>query len=85
MEMLHVEVPIDLTVELQAKSLATGRPPGEIAVAAIRRGLHSDDAERKYREEQHLLADSGLSEDEAVELFESEKHALRSERREAAT
>ena len=83
---MQVQLPDDLANQLVVVALATGGDPEQIAVAAIRRELDSanklDDVLAPAREA--FLA-SGLSEDEAVELFEAEKHALRLERRGKAT
>jgi predicted transcriptional regulator len=82
--MMRVEIPDELAKELAETAQAIGSQPERVAVAAIRRGL-----EARERLEALLLPvrtafeASGLSEDEAVEVFEAEKHALRHERRES--
>ncbi len=75
---LHIEIPDDLARELTERAAAFHGKPEQVALNAIRRSLASD---RKLSE---LLApvheafrESGMTEDEAVELFEAEKHAMR--------
>jgi hypothetical protein len=77
---LSVTIPDDLADQLVRTAHATGKTPEEVAVVAIRRNLlvsaKINDALAPIRE---AFQDSGLTEDEAVELFEAEKHALRQE------
>lgn len=75
-----VTIPDDLADELTRTAQAIGKTPEEVAVVAIRRNLL---ATAKLNEALMPIRDafqkSGLTEDEAVELFEAEKHALRRE------
>jgi hypothetical protein len=78
---MRVEIPDELAKELCETAEALGAEPDKVALAAIRRGL-----EARAKLEEMLISvreafqASGLSEDEAVELFEAEKHALRHDR-----
>ena len=78
---LNITISDELAAALTRSAAATGKTLEEIAVSAIRRDLQAAarlrDALTPIRS---AFSDSGLSEDEAVELFESEKHALRRER-----
>jgi hypothetical protein len=82
---MQVEIPDELAQQLIASAKATGVDPTEVVVAAVRRELaatHSiDETLRPVRD---AFKESKLTEDEAVDLFEAEKHALRRERREAS-
>lgn len=75
---LILEIPDDLAIELTQQASATGVRPEQVALAALRRSLA---AEKRLND---LLApirqafeQSGMTEDEAVEVFEAEKHAMR--------
>jgi hypothetical protein len=78
---LSVTIPDELADELSRTALAAGKTPEEVAVSAIRRNLLAtaklNEALAPIRE---AFQESGLTEDEAVELFEAEKHAMRRER-----
>jgi len=78
---LSVTIPDELAEALNQSALASGKTPEEVAVLAIRRDLK---ATAKLKESlapiREAFQESGLTEDEAVELFEAEKHALRRER-----
>jgi len=78
---LSVTIPDELAAELARTAQAAGKTPEEVAVSAIRRNLQAaakvNEAIAPIRE---AFQGSGLSEDEAVELFEAEKHAMRRER-----
>ena len=77
---LCVTIPDELAEELNRTAQAVGKTPEEIAVRAIRRNLLAtaklNEALAPIRE---AFRKSGLTEDEAVELFEAEKHAMRRE------
>jgi hypothetical protein len=80
---MQVDVPSELAKEIQKTALAAGVEPERVAVAAMRRGLEARETlEAMLRPVREAFENSGLSEDEAVELFELEKHALRRARRE---
>jgi hypothetical protein len=75
---MRVEIPDDLAKLLLERADATGTAADEIVLGAIRRSLELE----VYREEsvasvRKAFADSDMTEDEAVELFEAEKHAMR--------
>ena len=78
---LSVTIPDELAEALTRSAQAAGKTPEEVAVSAIRRNLL---ATAKLNEAlapiRKAFQESGLTEDEAVELFEAEKHALRRER-----
>ena len=75
---IQVEIPDDLARLLQERADATGTAAAEIALGAIRRSLESEASlEEKLGSVRKAFAESGMTEDEAVELFEAEKHAMR--------
>lgn len=78
---LSFTIPDELAEELSRIAHAVGKTPEEIAVTAIRRNLLAtarlNEALAPIRK---AFQESGLSEDEAVEMFEAEKHAMRQER-----
>ncbi len=83
---MDVHIPDDLAAELLERAKAIGDDPEQVAIRAIQKSLT---AEQSLAE---LLApvrkafqDSGMTEDEAVELFETEKHAIRKQRRAATS
>jgi hypothetical protein len=79
---LSVTIADELAEELARAAQAVGKTPEEVAVSAIRRNLL---ATAKLNETlapiRHSFQKSGLSEDEAVEQFEAEKHAMPRARR----
>jgi predicted transcriptional regulator len=75
---LVIEIPDELAVQLEEHAAATGSVPEKVAIGAIQRQLHADE----LLERSLAFAESGMTEEEAVELFEAEKHAMRRERRE---
>ena len=78
---MDVHIPDDLAEELQKKAAASGSDPADLAVLAIRRTLSSDQRlEELLRPTREAFHASGMTEDEAVELFEAEKHLMRQER-----
>jgi hypothetical protein len=83
---MQVEIPDELSEVLVQTAAASGSDPEQVAIAAIRRGL---DEVKQLEEVLAPVRDayraSGLSEQQAVELFEAEKHAARRERRGIAT
>jgi hypothetical protein len=78
---LSITIPDELADELACFAEAVGKTPEEAVVSAIRRNLL---ATAKLNETLYPIRtafqESGLTEDEAVELFEAEKHAMRRER-----
>ena len=80
---MRIEIPDDLAQELMETAKATGVDPDAVAVVAIRRGLEAgEQLDELLLPVREAFDSSGLSEDDAVELFEAEKHILRQERRE---
>lgn len=78
---LSVTIPDDLAEELARAADAAGKTPAEITVAAIRRELLlTTRCEQALAPIRQAFRASGLTEDEAVDLFEAEKHSLRRER-----
>jgi predicted transcriptional regulator len=78
---LNLIIPDELASDLERTARAAGKTPEEIAISAIRRNLMAmaklNDALSPVRE---AFVQSGLTEDEAIEVFEREKHDLRRER-----
>jgi hypothetical protein len=79
---MQVQIPDELSEELVQSAKISGSDPEQVAIAAIRRGLDSakqlDEVLAPVRD---AFRDSGLTEEEAVDLFEAEKHAARAMRR----
>ena len=83
---MDLHIPDDLAAELQKKAAASGSDPAELAVLAIRRTISSDRRlEELLRPVREAFRSSGMTEDQAVELFDAEKHAMRQERRSSAS
>jgi hypothetical protein len=79
---LSVTIPDRLAEELLEFARARGKSPEEIALTAIERELSaSTDLSTILAPVREAFTHSGLSENEAVDIFEEEKHALRKERR----
>lgn len=80
MTTVPVEVDAELLKLADAQAAEAGRPRSEVLAAALRRGLGGGQLSR-------LLAEARkgpeLSEDEAMELANSELTAMRAERRDA--
>lgn len=75
---LHLDLPDDLAKDLAEQAQQTGCAPEQVAITAIRKSLLADkrlaEVLAPVRE---AFQQSGMTEDEAVELFEAEKHAMR--------
>lgn len=73
----RLEIPEDLAKALVEHATQTHRDPEEIALGAIRKTLASD---RPLSETeapvQEVFNQSGMMEDEAVELFDAEQHTV---------
>lgn len=83
---MQLQIPDELAKELAKRAASLGSAPEELAVAAIRRQLDADDQLEQALAPIHDAFDSsGLTEQDAVELFEAEKHAMRRERRGAVS
>lgn len=79
---MDVHIPDDLAAELQKKAQAIGADPEQVAILAIKKSLASEQPlDELLAPVREAFQQSGMSEDEAVELFEAEKHAMRDERR----
>lgn len=75
---MHVEIPDDLAELVNKQAAATGSDPEAVAIRAMRITLLSDaKLTETLRPVCEAFAQSGMTEDEAVELFEQEKHAMR--------
>jgi hypothetical protein len=83
---VRVQIPDELAKDLVKRAEAAGTEPEEVAVAAIRRQLEADgQLAQLLAPVREAFNSSGLTEEEAVELFEKEKHEMRRERRETAS
>lgn len=78
---IQLQIPDDVAEGLTRLSQASGESPEEIALSAIRRRVSP------FAKLDQLMAPSyaamnfaGITEDEAIEIFEAEKHAMRAER-----
>lgn len=82
---MHVRIPDEIAEQLETVAKTTGRTPEQVLVSAVRRELlETTKLTEALAPVRQAFKASGLTEDEAVELFEAEKHALRRERRAAA-
>ena len=80
--MMDVHIPDDLAEQLRKKAAASGSDASQLAVLAIRRTLSSDQRlEALLRPAREAFRVSGMTEDDAVELFEAEKHMMRVQRK----
>ena len=83
---MDLHIPDDLAAELHKKAAASGSDPAELAVLAIRRTISSDRRlEELLQPTREAFRGSGMTEDQAVDLFEAEKHAIRQERSSSAS
>ena len=84
---LNVTLSDDVAERLVAAAKATAGTPEQFAAAAIERNLAAweawERAEKSLAPVRAAFEASGMSEDEANELFEAEKQAWRAERRAA--
>ena len=78
---IHVEIPEPLAEKVTQATKSQGKSPAAVVLEAVATQLDPlgrlNAALAPIRE---AFQESGLSEDEAVELFEAEKHAMRRER-----
>lgn len=78
---MHIEIPDALAEKLAAAAMSQGKSPQAVVLEAITN--HLDPLSRLNAALAPIregFQQSGFSEDEAVELFEAEKHAMRRER-----
>ncbi len=80
---LHLVIPDPLAKGLEARAAASGVTPEEVALTAIKRELATSSLDETLRPVRKAYEESGVSEDESLEFLESEKHAMRQERRAA--
>ena len=75
---MHVEIPDDVAELVAKRAAETGAAPEQVAIRAIRTTLLSDEKlAETLRPIREAFERSEMTEDEAVELFEQEKHAMR--------
>jgi hypothetical protein len=82
---MQVELPEELASEVKRVAAKSGLDDEVFVIRAVKESLLSMAGETALARCRAAFANSSLSEDEAVELFEAEKHAMRSERRESAS
>jgi len=83
---IHVEIPDEIAQWLEEKAKASGSNPETVAVETLRQQVEADESYRQLMTPIHEAFESSeLTEDEAVELFETEKHALRRDRQQASS
>ncbi len=83
---IEINIPNDLQETLRREAQANGVSVEQFAANLLERDLRGMKHWKEFRESSpDLLAQSGLTEDEAVELFEKEKHAMRAEKRRKAS
>ena len=74
---MDLHISDDLAAELQRKAAASEIDPAELAVLAIRRTISSDRRlEELLQPAREAFRSSGMTEDQAVDLFEAEKHTI---------
>lgn len=79
---LHVDLSAALTERLEILAKVTSRTPEQVALAAIERELTAwDRADEALEPVRVAFEASGMSDDDLSELLETEKHAMRLERR----
>lgn len=78
---IRVQIPEPLAEKVTQAAKSQGKPPEDVVLEAVAKRLgplgRLNAALAPIRE---AFQKSGLAEDEAVELFEAEKHAMRRER-----
>jgi NurA-like 5'-3' nuclease len=78
---IHIDIPDQLAEKVTRAAQAQGIIPEDLVLEAVREYMSPlsrlNSALAPIRQ---AFAASGLSEDDAVDLFEAEKHALRAER-----
>lgn len=78
---MDIHLPDELATELKKRAKTSGTGAEEFAIEAIRRTLENEQRlEELLTPTREAFSSSGMTEDEAVELFEAEKHKLRDER-----
>ena len=83
---IHLEIPDEIAQWLEEKAKASGSKPETVAVETLRQQVEADEAySQLMKPVREAFESSGLSEDAAVELFETEKHVLRRERQQASS
>lgn len=79
---IHVEIPEPLAAKVAAAAKSQGKSPEDVVLDAVAKKLDPlarlDELMAPVHGRMQTL---GITEDEAVEDFEAEKHALRRERR----
>jgi predicted transcriptional regulator len=79
---LVIQIPDELAQQLQQRAAETGTAPEKFAISAIEQQIRDEENRKRMLAPIHeAFRASGMTEDEAVELFEAEKHAMRRERR----
>jgi hypothetical protein len=81
---IRVEIPEPLAEKVARAAKTEGKSPEDVVLEAVAKRV--DPLSRlnaALSPIRKAFEDSGLTEDEAVELFEAEKHAMRAERRAA--
>lgn len=81
---LHLLIPDPIAKGLEARAAASGTTPEEVALAAIKRDLAAATLEESLAPARTAYEASGMTEDESLEFLETEKHAMRAERRAAS-
>lgn len=75
---MTLHIPDDLARVLADRASAAGQDMEAFAVSQLRASLSKQQSlEETLRPTREAFEQSGMTEDEAVELFEEEKHAMR--------
>lgn len=78
---IQLNISDELEQALRVRAGAHGRTIEEEALEAIRRSMRVYERDAQLAPIRQAFAESGMTEDEAVDFFEEEKHAMRRERR----
>jgi hypothetical protein len=82
---IHIDIPDPLASKITQAAQSEGKSPEDVILEAVAQRV--DPLARLHEKMAPVydrMRELGISEDEAVEDFESEKHAMRRERRAAA-
>lgn len=81
---IHVEIPEPLAAKVADAAKSQGKSPEDVVLEAVAKGIDPFARLHKLMTPVYdRMKELGITEDEAVEDFEAEKHAMRRERRAA--
>ncbi|QDV73671.1 hypothetical protein [Botrimarina mediterranea] len=81
---IHVEIPDALAAKVAEAAKSLGKSEEQVVIEAVATKVAPlDELNELLAPVRAAFAETGMTEDEAVEEFEHEKHSLRQERRDA--